>query len=280
MPVICVGCPKGGVGKTTTSLILACELAGGGASVTIIDADPNKQIAHWATLPGVPPNLDVISNDVNKETILDVIDQAAARSAFVIVDCEGTAELVVCLAVSVSDLVLIPCGGSQLDAGKTGHMIRAVNQQERVARRSIPYAVVLTRCSPALMPGTQKHVERTFAERGVPVLTTKLYDREAFRSVFSFGGTLAGLQSRISNIDRAQLNARAFAAEVVGLLTRRRPPKWQAPHDPQADRPCGTAGRSASRARSVGLYADAGAQAAGRLRYDSLGIGRGRLSEP
>jgi chromosome partitioning protein len=220
MPVICVGCPKGGVGKTTTSLILACELANGGARVTIIDSDPNKQIAHWATLPGVPPNLDVVSNDVNQETILDVIDQAAARSAFVLVDCEGIASLMVSLAVSISDLVLIPCGGSQLDAGKTAHMIQTVKQQERVTRRSIGYAVVLTRCSPALMPGTQKHVERTFAERAIPVLTAKLYDREAFKAVFSFGGTLAGLQNKISNVDRAQMNARVFAAEVVDRLKK------------------------------------------------------------
>ena len=41
MPVITMLSPKGGVGKTTTALVLATELAAEGAQVIIIDADPN-----------------------------------------------------------------------------------------------------------------------------------------------------------------------------------------------------------------------------------------------
>ena len=53
MPVISFVSPKGGVGKTTSALILATELAAQGASrVTIIDADPNLPIAKWSKLPG------------------------------------------------------------------------------------------------------------------------------------------------------------------------------------------------------------------------------------
>jgi chromosome partitioning protein len=219
MPVIAIGCPKGGVGKTTTTLILASELANLGASVTIIDGDPNKSIVNWAALPGAPPTIEVVGDGVTEDVIIDLIEAASARSAFVIVDLEGTANLMVGYAVSMSDLVIVPVQGSQLDANKAAHMIRLIRQQERVARRPIPYVVVLTRCSPAITPGTQRHIERTFAEREIPVLKTKLFDREAYRALFSYGGTLAGLKAKgVSNVDTAQRNAHAFTAEVVERL--------------------------------------------------------------
>jgi len=40
--------PKGGVGKSTTAVLLATEVAGFRATVTMIDADPNKPLSHWA----------------------------------------------------------------------------------------------------------------------------------------------------------------------------------------------------------------------------------------
>ena len=70
MPVIPTAIGKGGAGKTTTTLIIACELARMGASVTLIDADPNKALVDWAKKPGVPDGLDVIG-DVSEETIID-----------------------------------------------------------------------------------------------------------------------------------------------------------------------------------------------------------------
>ena len=40
MAIIAFASPKGGVGKTTSALLLASELAYRGSRVTIIDADP------------------------------------------------------------------------------------------------------------------------------------------------------------------------------------------------------------------------------------------------
>jgi chromosome partitioning protein len=221
MPVIVVGSPKGGVGKTTTALLLAFVLANLGATVAIIDADPNRLIVNSATLPGVPQNIEIVGDKppVTEDAILDMIEAASTRSAFVIVDLEGTASLMVALAVSMADLVIVPCLGSQLDASKAAPMIRFVHQQERVARGPIPYVVVLTRCNPAILPGTQRHIERTFAERKIPVLKTKLFDREAYRALFSYGGTLASLKDKgVSNVETTQRNAHAFAAEVIERL--------------------------------------------------------------
>jgi chromosome partitioning protein len=44
MPTIAFASPKGGVGKSTAAVLLATELAGFGAGVTMIDADPNKPL--------------------------------------------------------------------------------------------------------------------------------------------------------------------------------------------------------------------------------------------
>ena len=58
MPVITFSSPKGGAGKTTAATILATELAERGAAVTIIDADPNKNVVDWAKLPGLAGELN------------------------------------------------------------------------------------------------------------------------------------------------------------------------------------------------------------------------------
>jgi chromosome partitioning protein len=219
MSVVVFGIPKGGAGKTTSSLVLATELANLGASVTMVDGDPNKHLVDWAALGNVPSNLDVIG-DVTEETIMDVIEEASARSTFVIADMEGTANLMVGYAISMADLVIIPVQGSQLDAKKAAHMIRFILQQERAVRRPIPYAVLITRTSPAITPGTQKFVERKFVEHKTPVLQTRLYDREAYRALFSYGGTLRDLKDKVAanSLETAQRNAYALAAEIVDRL--------------------------------------------------------------
>jgi chromosome partitioning protein len=89
MPVVCAANPKGGAGKSTTILALATTLAEQGASVTIIDADPNKPISDWRTGKSRLP-IKVV-DDVNEATIRDRINSAAADAQFVFVDLEGTA---------------------------------------------------------------------------------------------------------------------------------------------------------------------------------------------
>ena len=61
MPVISFVSPKGGVGKTTSALLLATELAQHASKVTVIDADPNLPIHKWSQLPGCPENLEVVT---------------------------------------------------------------------------------------------------------------------------------------------------------------------------------------------------------------------------
>jgi len=218
VPVIVFASPKGGAGKSTSAVLLACELARKGAAVVAIDADPNRPVTAWARRPGKPAGLTVISN-VTEESIIDEIEGAAAAAPFVIVDLEGTASMTVAYAISRADLVIIPTQGSQLDAAEAAKAVKLVRQQEKAFGRSIPHAVLFTRTSPAIRPRTLQHVRAEFETHAVPLLETQLHEREAFRAMFSFGGSVDGLtDSQVGGRESAIRNTRAYAAEVVALL--------------------------------------------------------------
>ncbi len=115
MAVISFVSSKGGVGKTTSAVVLAGELVAAGRKVALIDADPNRPLVAWSQLRPVPESLRLIVDD-SAETIIDTIEDARAEADFVIVDLEGTATDRVGFAVARSDLVLIPLQSSVLDA--------------------------------------------------------------------------------------------------------------------------------------------------------------------
>ena len=218
MPVISFANPKGGAGKTTTALILATQLSENGATVSIIDADPERWISQWGDLPGRPNNISVISG-VSEDSIVDLIEAESEKSQFVIVDLEGTASLMVANAIGMSDLVLIPTQGSSMDARGGAKAIRLIQNQARMARRKIPHSVVLTRTSAALRTRTLKNVYEQLRANGIEVLNTGMVERAAFRDLFDFGGTLSELDpAQVSNVEKAIANAREFAGEVVVKL--------------------------------------------------------------
>lgn len=218
MPVIAFANPKGGAGKTTAALLLASELATKGAEVTIIDADPEKWISQWGVLAGKPINIKIVG-EVLEDTIVDQIDEASQSSQFVIIDLEGTASLMVANAIGMADLVIIPTQGSAMDAKGGAKTIRLIRNQERMARRSIPHSVLLTRTSAAVTSRSLRNVQEQLLKGEIDVFKTAIVERAAFRDIFDFGGTLETLDPKtVSNLDKARENAREFAGEVLMKL--------------------------------------------------------------
>lgn len=218
MPVISMVSSKGGVGKTTSAVVLAGELVAAGRSVVLIDADPNRPVEAWSRLRPIPGQLRVIVDD-SAETIIDTIEDARASADFVIVDLEGTATDRIGFAVTRSDLVLIPLQSSVLDATEAAKSVKLVRQMARVARRDIPYRLFFSRVPPAIRERTARDIEQQFSDASVPVLPAALVDRAAYRALFSLGGTLDGLnKTDVSGLPAAQDNARTFAQSIVDVL--------------------------------------------------------------
>ena len=217
MPIIPFVSPKGGTGKSTSALLLATFLARL-YDVTVIDADPNHPIQTWAAGGNMPERLTIIS-DVDEDTIIERIEEAATKTPFVVVDLEGTASKIVVYAISTADLVIIPTQGSQLDANEASRAIRVVLQSQKMTKRVTPYAVLLTRTNSTIRTRTQAHIQNGMIGAGIPVLQTELNERDAYRAVFSFQQTLDGLNpADVPNLDKAKLNVWEFVHEVVERL--------------------------------------------------------------
>lgn len=217
MPTIVLACPKGGVGKTTTATVLGCTLARS-AKVTIIDADPNRPISDWSSLPGCPENITVIG-DVGESTIVATIDKAAQETPFVIVDLEGTASKTVAYAMSRADLVIIPMQASQLDGKQVAKAVQFVEKQEKALGKLIPKSILFTRTNAAIRTRNQRNLMAQIKDYGVDVFQTEMIERAAFKEIFNFGGSLLTLpRDEVSGLTNAVINAHALAGEVIDKL--------------------------------------------------------------
>lgn len=122
-------------------------------------------------------------------------------------------------AISRSNLVIIPCQGSQLDAAEAVKTIKLVRRQEQAFSRKIPYAILFTKTSAAIETRDLRDITAQFVQAGVAVFKTQMVERAAFRAIFSYGETLSKLDaSQVSGIPAAMKNVRAFMAEVVSML--------------------------------------------------------------
>lgn len=220
--VIVFASSKGGAGKTTAATVLACELAhmvGDQLTISLIDADPNQHSAKWAKREGCPANIRLVENS-NESTILDDIEAEEDASGYILVDLEGTASATVSFAVSRADFVVIMCQGSQDDADEAAKTIKLINNQMRATRRTIPFAMQFTRASAAISPRTSRFIMQQFRDAGVEIFKNPLIDREAFRAMRSFGGSVRDLDpAEVSSIDKAVANANAYANELLQRLS-------------------------------------------------------------
>lgn len=226
MPVITVGNPKGGSGKSTTTLVLSTTLAAGGASVCVLDADPNLTLSDWKQQN--PKSTVEVFSGVKENTILDMVEELSQKFDFVFVDLEGTASLVVSRGIAIADLVLIPLQPSGPDVKNAAKAIEAVRSEEKFQQRidpktKKPYRVIMVR-TPA--PGApvstlQRELEAEITSMKTKHFNTKLAERQAYKTMMTKGKTLQELEAigKAGNIQGAIENATELTNELLQVLT-------------------------------------------------------------
>lgn len=225
MPVIVVANPKGGATKSTTLIILATTLAEMGASVCVVDADPNRPIVEWRK--GRSGLTLTVIGDASESSIIRTIREEKQKNQFVLVDLEGTASRLVSRAITQADLVLIPLQASGIEARQAARAVALIHEEEEaLGNRKIPFKIVLTRTSPVITTKIEKRILESLHKAELPLMKTQLNERQAFKALLTDNVALHELDARsVNGLHAAIENARAFTDELVdtvqGIISER-----------------------------------------------------------
>lgn len=211
MPIVSIANSKGGSAKTTLCTALATNLAQKGYRVAVIDADANATFTTWHKSASASHLTATACPDHNK-IVTHAYEQAETHD-ICLIDCAGFSNQTSIFACGSSDLVLIPVTpdrGSVIEAKRTAGQVESVAQ---IARREIPYRVVLSCWVPRGLAERATMSDIQAAE--LPYLTQHIPNLTAFaKSSFSgdmphtgyIGLTVSKLIDEIEGLGAFSLN--------------------------------------------------------------------------
>lgn len=219
MPTISFIQPKGGAGKTTAALLLASMIAREPKiNVAVLDCDPNRPIAKWQERGGGIPNLTVKAL-ASTDDFMVIVEELEKEHQIVVIDTEGSRNDIAQLAAGISHFVIIPAQCSQLDRDSAADAIKVIRGTEKMSRRKIPHAVLLTKTAAAIKTKEGKETRAMFGKHGIDVFDSELIERAAFKAMFSQSKTLFQLDPKtVSGVDNAAMNARCYTSEAIKRL--------------------------------------------------------------
>lgn len=189
--IVAVAGLKGGLGKTTLSVLLAQALAVKKQKVLLLDSDPNRSASRWAsamTADGIkflPGSMEYHSAELGSpgnRALLEPYD-------YVIVDCPGgEVDGVVQGAFSIADRVLMPLAPSliEMDAlPRTRELLDNTRPQDRPR----PEHIVLTRVDSRT--SAAREMRPVLNEMGLGVFKAEIPERQLIKQSY---GTLDALE--------------------------------------------------------------------------------------
>lgn len=176
---------KGGVGKSTCAVSVACEELSRGLSVLLVDADPQataRTFCEVATEAGHPcPTVVAMGETMHRA---DQLPKVGQPFDLVVIDCPPRADNVQRSALMVADLVVLPCGPSAADAWALAASLEVVTSAQ-IVRPKLRAVVLITRKQARTAVG--QGAREALKASGLPILETELGYRVAYQEALAAG---------------------------------------------------------------------------------------------
>lgn len=198
--IITIATSKGGASKTTLAAGLSAFWTAAGHRVIALDTDPNRNLTDRLEGSGIA------CTPVNEEAILDAATTAAKDADFVLIDVAGVLAKGMVYAIGAADVVLIPCRADLADIAEAARTQNAVRSAEKMSRRQIPHAALLTQVARTRgLTFARDELDRL----EIPRLPVEMPHRAAYPEA-SFTGALLGTAAIRADME-------AIAAAILAL---------------------------------------------------------------
>lgn len=202
---------KGGTGKSTLALAVACELHRRGSRVLLVDADPQGTARTFgdvaAELGRDAPTITAMGPGLHRP---DQLPRLAEGFGHVVIDCPPGTGQVQRSAVMVADVAVLPVGPSPVEVWSLAETIRLVEEAQTL-RPELAAALVINRKDPRTALG--RSVRESLATAGLPVLEAEVALRVALAEAPAAGQGI----TVYAPDSPAAAEIRSLVAEILAL---------------------------------------------------------------
>lgn len=185
MKVLCVGSPKGGVGKSTIAVNIAASISKRGGKVLLVDTD-DKQASSlvWRSFR---PTDDISAVKMVTNTIHKDLQNIGVGYDVVVIDSGGKDDKVFRSAMFASDILLIPVLPSVFDVCAAEDAVELLKEAD--AHRNIPIKAyfLLNQIKETAKVGKETRDKLAELETYVPLLQHKIHDYTAYKNCLNKG---------------------------------------------------------------------------------------------
>lgn len=199
---------KGGVGKTTVSFNVVCELASRGKKVLFVDSDlqGSASLLNEARESDLGfPIVSIANPSINK-----AVQQIKTDYEYIVIDGIPSISKITQSTILASDVVVVPMQPSGVDVWATESLIEMVDAA-RVLNPDVVVGIVLNRFdgNRVLAKGILDMVEQTDWQ----VFDTAIGNRAVFQKSVTYGKSVAELERN----GKADMEIKSLVDEILAL---------------------------------------------------------------
>jgi len=222
--IIALAGQKGGSGKTTVAIAVAAELFFRKRKILLVDADPQGSVRTWGAVAAEAgretPTIVAMGANLWQPGQLPAL---AGGYEHTVVDCPPRHGDIQRAAMMVSDLVVIPCSPSAVDAWAVAESVELINEARKV-KPELQAMVLITRKVARTTIG--KQARDALQAAGLPILSTELGFRVPYQEAPAAGLGIAQYAPK----DPAATEVRALVEELLSFASPTTPKKRRPTH--------------------------------------------------